>query len=307
MPLTPGNFASLLEPGLRKIWSDQLRPSPMRELLFGEESSVKAMEHYQGIGSLGLVPKFTGSVQYKDFAGGYKKTIMNFEFAEGIMVERTLVDDEQYGEINRRARSLGDSFDITVEHDAASIFANAFTDTGLNRMGDSIAGADGVGLCSLVHPLSPSNTGSTQANEGTLSLSLANVNTTRTAMLRLTDDKSQLVGVNPDMILVPPELERTAIQIVSERALYEPGGAQFDLNMFAGRIKPVVWNRLTDTNAWFLIDSRLMKEHLIFQWRIKPEFAAEQNFDGIVAKYRGYMRYGIGWSDWKFIYGNNPS
>ncbi len=77
--------------------------------------------------------------------------------------------------------------------------------------------------------------------------------------------------------------------------------------MFAGRLRPLVWNRLTDANAWFLMDSRLLKQHLIWQWRIRPEFAQDGDFDGIQFKFRAYMRYTIGWRDWRFIYGQNPA
>ena len=125
-------------------------------------------------------------------------------------------------------------------------------------------------------------------------------------MRLFTDDKGNLVGIRPDMLLVPPELERRATQLVSERALYEPDSAQFDVNMFAGRLRPVVWDRLTDANAWFLIDSRMMRQHLHFQWRIRPELANTTDFDSLLAKFRVYMRYGIGWDDWRWIYGQNP-
>ena len=308
MPLTSGNFAKLLEPGLKEIFSLALsRPTPILTTLFGVETSNKSKEEYQAIGVAGLVPPWSGTVPYEDVHGGYMTTIRNYEFAQGITVERALLDDDQYNVIRRRAMNLGDAFSMTVEHDAAQIFINGFTDSGTNRMGASTNGADGVGLLSAAHPNRPNNTGSTQSNEGTLALSLANLDTTRQAMMNWTDDKGNLLGVVPDVLLVPTELERTATQIVSERAIWEPGSAQYDVNMFAGRIKPIVWNRLTDANAWFLISSVMMKKHLIFQWRIKPEFAAQDDFDGLVAKYRGYMRYGIGWTDWRFIMGQNPS
>jgi len=202
---------------------------------------------------------------------------------------------------------MADSFSQTIEQDAVNVFINGFTDSGTNRMGASMAGADGVGLLSTAHPYSPRNTNTTQANEGTLALNIDNLDTTRQAMRNFTDDKGNLLGISPDLLLVPPELERTATQMLSERAIYEPGSAQYDVNMFSGRLRPIVWDRLTDSNAWFMIDSTLMKSHLIWQWRIRPEFSQAEDFDGLTAKYRGYMRYGIGWTDWKWIYGQNPS
>ena len=253
------------------------------------------------------MPPFDGTVPYHDFDAGYRIDIRNYEFAQGLQIERRLLDDEQGGQIRARAANMADSFSTTIETDAANVFINGFTDDGTNRMGASTNGADAVGLLSTAHPYSPANSSTTQANEATLALTIDNLDTTRQAMRNFTDDKGQLLGVNPDMLLVPPELERTATQLVSERAIYEPNSAEFDVNMFSGRFKPVVWNRLTDANAWFLIDSRLMKEHLIWQWRIRPEFSQADDFDGLTAKFRGYMRYGIGWTDWKWIYGQNPS
>ena len=308
MPLTSGNFADLLKPGLKRIFDIAMsRPHPMMEMLFGQEASTRYEEQYQGMGAQGLVPPFDGTVPYHDFDAGYRTDIRNYEFAMGMQVERRLVDDDQYNQIMRRASNMADSFNTTIETDAANVFVNGFTDSGTNRMGASTNGADSVGLLSAAHPHSPANTNNTQANEGTLALNIDNLDTTRQAMRNFTDDKDQLLGVNPDILLVPPELERDATQLVNERAIYEPGSAQYDVNMFAGRFRPVVWDRLTDSNAWFLIDSMLMKQHLIWQWRIKPEFAEAEDFDGLTAKFRGYMRYGIGWTDWRWIYGQNPS
>ena len=308
MPLTAGNFADVLKPGLKAVFDLAVsRPRPVMELLFGVQSSTRFEEQYQGMGAQGLVPPFMGSVPYYDFDAGYRVDIRNYEFAQGVQIERRLVDDDQGGQITSRAQNMADSFSQTIEQDAVNVFINGFTDSGTNRMGASVAGADGVGLLSAAHPYSPRNSGTTQANEGTLALNIDNLDTTRQAMRNFTDDKGNLLGINPDLLLVPPELERQATQLLSERAIYEPNSAQFDVNMFSGRLRPIVWDRLTDSNAWFMIDSTLMKSHLIWQWRIRPEFAQADDFDGLTAKYRGYMRYGIGWTDWKWIYGQNPS
>jgi phage major head subunit gpT-like protein len=279
----------------------------MIDQLFNVETSDRYQEELIGLGGAGLIPAFDGTVRYDEVNAGYRKDIRHFEFAGGIQIERSLWDDGNRTVIRQRATNLGMRVANTIETDAANIFVNAFTDAGTNRMGDTTNGGDAVGLCSTAHPDSPRNSGTTQSNEGTLALDLPNLDTTRQAMLNFTDDRGNLLGVNPDTLLIPPELERTATQILSERALYEPGSAQFDVNMFAGRIRPIVWNRLTDANAWFLIDSRQMKMHLHWFWRIPPELANVTDFDSLLAKYRVYMRYGNGFDDWRWIYGQNPS
>jgi hypothetical protein len=48
-----------------------------------------------------------------------------------------------------------------------------------------------------------------------------------------------------------------------------------------------------------------MKEFLLWFDRIKPEFYKDSEFDTLVAKFAGYMRYSYGWSDWRWIYAEN--
>ena len=168
MPLTSGNFADLLKPGLKRIFDIGMsRPRPIMEMLFGVESSTRFEEQYQGMGAQGLVPPFDGTVPYSDYDAGYRVDIRNYEFAMGTQIERRLVDDDQYGQIRRRASNMSDSFNITIETDASNVFINGFTDSGTNRMGASTNGADGVALLSTAHPYSPANPGTPHSNEGT--------------------------------------------------------------------------------------------------------------------------------------------
>ena len=53
---------------------------------------------------------------------------------------------------------------------------------------------------------------------------------------------------------------------------------------------------------WFLQDGN--RHELNFFWRVKPEFKHEEDFDTFVAKYRGYMRYSYGFSDWRGMVGS---
>ena len=180
MPLTSGNFADLLKPGLKRVYDLAMsRPRPIMEMLFGVETSTRYEEQYQGMGAMGLVPPFDGTVPYTDFDAGYRVDVRNYEFALGMQVERRLVDDDQFNQIKRRASNMADAFNITIETDAANVFINGFTDDGTNRMGASTNGADGVGLLSAAHPYSPANSGTTQSNEGTLALTIDNLDTTR--------------------------------------------------------------------------------------------------------------------------------
>jgi hypothetical protein len=60
---------------------------------------------------------------------------------------------------------------------------------------------------------------------------------------------------------------------------------------------------LSDSNNWFVIDSSMMK--LVLNWfdRIPLEFFQDKSFDTLIAKYAVYTRVSLGWSDWRWIYG----
>ena len=58
---------------------------------------------------------------------------------------------------------------------------------------------------------------------------------------------------------------------------------------------------LNDDNMWFLIDKDVCE--LTFFWRKRLEFKSENDFDTLEAKYRGYMRYSCGYSNWRGIIG----
>ena len=184
------------------------------------------------------------------------------------------------------------------------LFTNAFTDSGTDDYGFSIAGADSVGLCSLAHPYSPTD-GTTQANEGTLALTRDNVRTTRQNHMAQTDDRGDILNIMPDTILVPPELEDDALMI--NRSALDPNSANNAINPQNGRWNVVTWHYLTDANAWFSIDSSRMKRDLIWYDRIPLEFDKERDFDTLEAKFRAYARWSRGWRDYRWIWGNNPS
>jgi hypothetical protein len=108
----------------------------------------------------------------------------------------------------------------------------------------------------------------------------------------------------PDTILVPPELEETAY--VATRTPQIVGSPNNDLNFVNSQgWKVVVWDYLTDANNWFMIDSSLASLYLNWFDRVGLEFAADPTGDyNLEAKFRGYMRYSYGWSDWRWVYGH---
>jgi Mu-like prophage major head subunit gpT len=298
------------------IWADALDPivrfrfdlafnrrASLIPALFNVQGSVRAYEQVSGAGAVGIdgwtAYEQSGQVAEADFDQGYKTTYTHLEYPLKIVIKRKLIDDANFAQVFRIVERVGDSASLKRETDAASIFNNAFTDTA------PYAGADAVGLCSTVHPNSPQKTGSTQANEGTYSLTRDNVATVREAMMAFTDDNGNKMGVTPNRILVPPALEDEALVIA--KTLSKPGSGDNDINPQAGRFEVVPWHYLTDSNAWFMIDSSLAQMSLDWFNRTPLSVTPMVEDKTIQASWIAYMRYSTGWSDWRWIYGNNPS
>lgn len=292
-------WVELLEPGLRAIFEEQteaLAADSRIPLLFNVQGSNKSQEHDLMSGGFGDWNEYKGTIEYHDNEQGFKTTYTHTEYVDGFKVERKLVDDDLYNQINARPMGLALSAMRTREKHAASVFNNAFS--------SSYAGGDGVALCSASHPYSPSNA-TTQSNTGTSALSYDNVITTRRLMREYKDDVGELIPMNPDTLLVPPELEDTAFKIMNANG--EPDSADRNPNFVSSRIRRVItWDYLTDANNWFLMDSRWARIYLNWFDRTPLEFASDPTGDfRLEARYRGYMRYSYGWSNWKWVYGHN--
>jgi hypothetical protein len=300
MPIISANWAEALDPIVHH-WFEmgvQMRPS-LLETFFNVQLSVNSDEQVGGIGGVSVDAwdnyEKAGQVSSVDFSKGYIKTYTHKEYPLDLDIQRKMLDDNKYPQITQAAQRLGISAMRKREIDAASVFNNAFSDT--------FAGADAVGLCSLAHPNSPDASGTTQANEGTLVLNKQNVRTTREAMMVFTDDKGNKLAVTPDVLLVPPALEDDAIPIAN--SLFDPASANNAVNPMAGRLRVVTWHYLTDSTAWFLIDSVQMKQSLDWFNRIPLSINRKVQDETLVATWRAYMRYAFGWSDWRWIYGQN--
>ena len=164
---------------------------------------------------------------------------------------------------------------------------------------------DGKPLFAVDHPLLDSAETCSNLIEGALSeetLKLA-IKT----MKETKDEAGNLVSMKPDRLIIPPALEDTAKRLLYSTLL--PGTDLNDTNKYLSEsgIKIVVLDYLSDAGVgsdtmWFLQDSS--QHELNWFWRIKPEFKWEEDFDTFVAKYRGYMRYSYGASDWRGIVGS---
>ena len=147
--------------------------------------------------------------------------------------------------------------------------------------------------------------GNSQSNSGTNSLSLTGLDTTRVAMRAFTNYSGDLAPSRMRLIAVPPALEMTGFELL--KSVGKPDTTNNNINFYNGLADMLVWDFLTDSNAWFGIDPMLMKQNLIWWQRIALEIYSTGNLFDRTKKIGGYYRASHGCRDWRWVYGNNPS
>lgn len=301
MPQHKVDWAEALEPGIREYFSiGYNRRASLMPSLFNVQSSGKDSEYFHSFGAVGIEAwdhfKTTGKVPSVSFDTGYKTTFTHDTFNVELPVQRELIEDSMYAQVTQYASQLGDSASLKRETDAANVFNNATSSTPV--------GGDGVGLCNDSHPAGPHKS-ATVDNKLALALSAINVATARETMMAFTDDVGNLVGVNPNLLLVPPELEDVAKNLT--QATGQVGTANNDINPQEGRFGYIVWHYLTGATTWFMIDTSLMQQSLFWFDRVPLSIYLKNSDTTVFATYVARMRYSYGWRDWRWVLGSVPA
>ena len=293
------NFGKLLEPGLRKIFFEVYAEVPEQfSKLYKMNTSKKAKEYDYGLGAFGdWAERATNlsEVDYDTLSPGLERTYTHKAFTKGFMIERELYDDEQYRQINKFPAAMARAGRAFVEKEAAKTFNRAFLNI--------CATYDGKALISSEHPLLDST--AVGVNLVTGALTDANLKAALRVMRETVDEAGNIIGLSPNKLIVPPALEFTAKTLINSSQVV--GSDYNDINAIKGSLEVVVYDYIgaasggSDT-AWFIMDSG--RHELNFFWRIKPEFKWDEDFDTFVSKYRGYMRFSYGVSDWRGVLGS---
>jgi len=309
MTLIPGQFPDLLDPRIKRIFNDAYKQIPDAVPTFyntdGDLGPMKDQTRFSQVGTFGDFETFTGSVKYDDVYEGYDTTLTHVQYAKGFSVEHTLAQDELYSIIDGKPRGLGMAYARTRQKWAAQTFVNAFHNDNTWQ-----TGGDGQPLCSNSHTTrAPGvSTASGFDNLGTASLSAVSVSAARVLARKFKDDRGHPFEVDCTALLYPIDLWEPAEEIIRTTGkLDTPNNNINALHGVMTSLMPGGWIRLTDANDWFMIDTTYMKQFLHWITREDQPLAMVEDFDTLVAKWRKYCRISLGWSDWRWIFGNQVS
>ena len=180
----------------------------------------------------------------------------------------------------------------------ANVYNRAFNAT--------YTGGDGVTLCNTAHPLQD---GSTQSNRFTTAseLSETSLEDALIAIAGLTDDRGIPVALQAKTLHIPRQLVFVAERLMASP--YRVGTADNDVNAIVSKgMIPggyFVNHRFTNAKHWFLrTDVPNGMKHFM---RTPVSTAMEGDFETGNVRYKSRERYAFGWSDWRAVYGSNPS
>lgn len=300
--LTKTQFDTLLIPIIYHHFVVGMNRVPsMRSRLFNIQSSSLASEKGTGMGGISVdmwdVYRQSGEAGIKGRVGFdqlYTQTYTHVEYPVQLPIKKNLLMNDQYGQIQKFIQRVGISAEQKMEIDAASLLNNAFA--------AGTTWSDGVPLSSASHPAGPNAAGTLFSNRGTAALAATALKNARVAMMRFKDNKQNEIGIVPNELWVPPELEETANALV--KSIGDPESGNQGINPKAAQQWTVIpWLRLTNTKNWFISDSMWRNE--VVNWYVREittPMLVEENTTEVVYEFK--LHYSYGCDDWRWIYGN---
>ena len=129
-------------------------------------------------------------------------------------------------------------------------------------------------------------------------LSLSSLKAATTSYRKLTDPDGKPLGVTPRMLLVSPENEITAAELMSGSLLITgENSTRANVNVLAGRYQVVSSSYLSSASTWWLVanpaDLPAMEVAFLNGVRVPTVEQAEADFNVLGVQMRGYFDFGV--------------
>ncbi len=295
--ISTGNNPKLLWPGLNAVWGRDYKEHAREYTdLFDVFTSDKNYEEDVEATGFGLAPIATegGATTYDSESQQTVTRYTHVEYKLGFIITRAERDDNLYEKKGvSRTQALAFSFRQTEENVAANVYNRAQT--------AGYTYGDGQVLSSVSHPTLAGN----QSNRLTTAadLSEASLEDLCIQIMNAQNSRGLRIGLMPKKLIIPPALAFEAARIL--KSVNQSGTANNDVNALKvmGSIPEMAVNHyLTDTDAFFIRTNA--PQGMKFFRRVATEFGQDGDFDTDNVKYKGYMRFSVGASDFRGLYTN---
>lgn len=299
--INTGTHPKLLWPGVFTVWGQVYDAHPAEYTdCYEVLNSKKAYEQGVQVTGFGLATvKGQGApVQYDSESQGWVTTYSHVAYGLGFIVTKEELDDNQYKEVaTRRAKANAFAMNQTVDTMAAFLYNNAFNTSYFST-------PDGQSLISTAHTGASGNTFSNQLSPDA-DLSEAALEDINIQIMQMTMDRGLKIAAMPESLHIAPSEHYNANRIL--KSVLQSDTASNNINVLKATNafpKGVKLNHyFTQPNAWFIRTN--IPNGMTFFWRTRPEFAQDNDFATKNALATSYMRFSIGCTDPRGIYGSN--
>ncbi len=295
--ITTGAHPRALWPGVKTFWGRQYSEHKQEyPMLYDIETSDKAYEEDVEISGFGILrEKDQGAaLNYDTEVQGAVTRYTHIAYAGGYIVTFEELRDDLYEVVSkRRAAMLAFAGRQTEEIVAANPFNQAFN--------SAFPIGDGAAMISASHPTMTGN----QSNLLTTSADLSEVAVEDLGIqiMNATDYRGNKIALVPQCLAISTSSWYDANRILSSVLQNDTSNNAINVIKASGMFpKGIVTNHyFTSSTAWFVRTDAPFG--LRFLWRDRPMFDTDNEFDTKNAKAAQYMRFSVGCTDWRQIWG----
>lgn len=299
MPAYTTDFVRSLRDVLNEIlvkkW--ELIP-PTYQMLFNEEDTTRETERdigIVGLGTMSVVGQGEPLPSQAPFEGP-SKLYTQSKRALIVPLSRELFHYVQYDNILSVPNMLANAARYTADLLGATMLNNSFT-TETTR--------DGLSVFNTAHTLAGSTATATNRPSADVDLSYTEAWLGAINIRKHVNDRNLFVQAKPKYLLVHPDNERMAVEIT--KSTHTPHTADNEENALQMRyaLEPVVWNLLTDTDAWFLIPEKA-QHTMKYIWSLRVPGDSDMWEDKYkqILEWSVTMLSAVGTTDWRGLYGS---
>lgn len=243
------------------IWHEQVAttvPSGGRSNIYAWAKRIPALREWVG-------ERVVNNLEGR----GYQ--IINKKFEDTVEVSKDDVEDDNLGMYSIQVKQLGEQSAKWPDYTLADMIAAGTTNLAF----------DGQPFFSASHPVDMSNAAlSTYSNLfATTALTPANYQAVRVAMMSYKGEDNKPLNVMPDLLVVPPQLEATAKQILNADFIVNAFGVNSSTgsqtNVLKGSANILVLPELLgEADAWYLLATKKVIKPFVWQLRSAPMLTA---------------------------------
>ena len=280
-----------------------------------EKTSKRWAEKSATMGGLGdFQAKAEGAAAYQDeYEQGYDKMVKHTSFGLEVMISKELRDDNQFDDAQTKVVNLVQAYKRTrarLATQALTSAVGATTSISFNNATIDVTTGDGLALFNEGHTLK-SRDDITQSNyySDLFDSHAAVLNKAAIRMRNFKDDKGNVLGFLPDVIILPgndPEYEDYVKKVIGSDG--EVGSNYNDINTQRGKWKLVVdpeWQPTisASNHPVILQSSKALKalQGTKFYDRTKLDILSREDEHTRNLTYNGFARMSISFPNWRHV------